>query len=158
MFVGGTTNAGSFPGVPANGSFGGAFPTGAGSTSGFVTSLNPATGALATSTYIATTGASSAVTDLTTGTGLSADSTGDVFISGYGQGKNLPVTSNALGGTGVLPTAAGPNNAFVIELTSALTKNAPPLVTYLQSRAVGVNYQANAIQIDGSGNIYVAGT
>ena len=153
LYVGGQTSETSFPGV-GSGRFGGTFPN-AGSTTGFVTSLDAVTGAAPTSTYIST----SAVADVdkTSITGLAADTAGDVFISGYGLGVDLTPTANSLGGSAIVPSTAGTmNNAFVIELDPALDTNAK-LVTYLQSITAG-DYRATAIQVDATGQIYVAGT
>jgi len=151
LYIGGTTSATGFPGV-GSGSFGPAFPTGTTPVTGFVTSLNAGTGASPNSSYIST----ATTSDTTTVTGLAADAAGDVFITGYGVGINLPLTANSLGGSAIVPATAGTNNAFVIELDAALDTTAK-LVTYLQSSAVG-DYRASAIQVDGTGQIYVAGT
>ncbi|HTZ90217.1 MAG TPA: hypothetical protein VMA71_07745 [Alloacidobacterium sp.] len=157
LYVGGTTSAASFPGVPTTGSFGGTFPSGSGSVTGFVTSLNAGTGASPSSTYISSSGPSATVTDTTTVTGLAADSSGDVYVSGYGLGIALPLTAS-LGGTAIVPAAVGTNNnAFAIELDPALDTSAK-LVTYVQSLTATPNdFRATGIQIDGSGNIYVGG-
>ena len=164
VYVGGTTTKGNFPGTQS-GAFEGTFPDGAASQTSFVTTLTAAGGASPNSTYICTGCASAAtapgVVDATTVTSLAADGSGNVYIAGYGPGTVLPVTANSLGGTSVLPTTAGANNAFVIELNPTLS--AASLVTYLQDptgTGVHVNYQATAIAVDAGSpaNIYVAGT
>ncbi len=170
LYLGGTTTATAFPGV-ADGAFNGTFPsTEFGNSSlGFVTTLAASTGANPNSTYIAT-GVGVAAPDTTTVTGLAADSSGNVYISGYGLGVSLPVTGQlgpASGQSSIVPAVAGTStNAFVIELDAALKTGL--LVTYLQSNTGGpisapstpVDYKTTAIQIDGSSpaNIYVAGT
>ncbi|HYK35792.1 MAG TPA: hypothetical protein VEV40_07500, partial [Alloacidobacterium sp.] len=96
LYIGGTTSATGFPGVNTSTSFGGAFPTGSGSVTGFVTSLNATTGTSPNSSYVSSSGPSATVKDTTTVTGLAADSSGDVFISGHGLGIGLPL-KNELG-------------------------------------------------------------
>ncbi len=158
VYVGGTTSAGSFPGAGGT-TFGGAFPTGSGSVSGIISGLKSADGTLKGSTYVSTSGPSATVTDTTAITGLAADVSGNVYISGYGLGIGLPLTAE-LGGTAganrIFPTNTGTlNNAFVLVLKPDLTTSV--LATYLQSNLAG-DYRANAIQLDSNANIYVAGT
>lgn len=159
VYVGGTTSAGNFPKASGS-SFGGAFSTVLGSVSGVVSGLNSADGTLKGSTYISSSGPSATVIDTTTVTGLAADTSGNVYISGYGLGIGLPLTAALGKDTGnnrIFPTTASTtlNNAFVIELKSDLTTSL--LTTYLQSNLAG-DYRANAIQLDSNANIYVAGT
>ena len=153
LYVGGQTSAAGFPGAGAVGSFGGAFPSGFGSTTGFVTSLNAGTGGTPNSTYISSSGHSSTITDTTSVTGLAADIGGDVYISGYGKGSGFTLNAS-LGG--FVPTASGLNNAFVLELDSSLDTSTK-LVTYLQGTEAA-DYKATALQVGGLGRIYVAGT
>ncbi|HEX3438014.1 MAG TPA: SBBP repeat-containing protein, partial [Pseudacidobacterium sp.] len=158
IYVGGQTAASNFPGV--TGSFMSAIPSKSGTKSGVVASLNTADGTLPTapsSTYIVTDTSGNAA-DETAVSALALDSTGNVYIAGYGQGNSLVVT-NGLGtaASPQIPTEEGTNNAFVIELNSSL-KTPANLITYVQSQNAG-DYKATGIQVDSATvpNIYVSG-
>ena len=181
VYVAGTTGSSNFPGVKTTGmtpSSQTVLPT-ATSVSGIVASLNTTDGTLPsasttpTSQYIVTD-TSGSEDDKTTITGLALDGSGNVYVSGYGLGNSFtkPVSAtspinpftllNSLG-TATAPvipaaTATSTNhNAFVIELDPTLQPANAKLVTYLQSTTTG-DYRATAIQVDGTGQIYVAGT
>ncbi len=181
VYVAGTTGSSNFPGVKTTGSSPTsqtALPT-ATSVSGIIASLNAADGTLPTtstapsSQYIVSD-TSAAEDDKTTITGLALDGSGNVYVSGYGLGnsftKAVSATSpiNPLTLLNSLGTATAPaipaatatstnNNAFVIELDPTLQPANAKLVTYLQSTAAG-DYRATAIQVNATGQIYVAGT
>ncbi len=106
----------------------------------FVTKLNANGNTLIYSTYIGGTG-----TDQ--GNAIVADSTGNAYLAGMTNSKNIP-----LAGTPLQSQLNGVQNAFVMKLNpsgSALTYS-----TYLGGNGTD---SANGIVIDPDGNAYVAG-
>ena len=106
----------------------------------FVTKLNANGNALIYSTYLGGTG-----TDQ--GNGIVADATGNAYLVGTTNSKNIP-----LAGTPLQSQLNGVQNAFVMKLNpsgSALTYS-----TYLGGNG---SDSGNGIAIDATGNAYVAG-
>lgn len=105
----------------------------------FVAELNPAGAQLVYSTYLGGSGGDF-------GQGIAIDSAGDAYVTGSTQSANFPV-ANAYQGT-----IKGGSDAFVSELNPA----GASLVfsTYVGGAAADT---AQAIAVDGSGNIFVAG-
>jgi uncharacterized repeat protein (TIGR01451 family) len=155
VYVGGQTAAGNFPGV--TGSFTPAIASVSGSNSGIVASVQTSDGTLPaapSSTYIVSDSAGPAA-DATVVSALATDSTGNVYIAGYGPGNSLtPMKGLGTAGSPTIPTEAGTNNAFLVELDSSL--KTAGLITYVQS-ATSSDYKATGVQVDANGKIYVSG-
>jgi hypothetical protein len=175
-YVAGNTSSTDFPVTQ------GAFQTTNHSANGggnaFVSKLNSAGTALVYSTYL---GGSGGVVNVmsTLGfvagdlpTGLAIDSSGNAFLTGFTASANFPVTQGAYQTTnqdqpGCVGGCIGGFNAFITELNS--TGSALAYSTYLggdginPGNSVGViefgdGDQANALALDGSGNVYVTGS
>jgi hypothetical protein len=112
-----------------------------GSYNAFVTKLNPSGTALVYSTYLGGSGNDD-------GTAIAVDSAGEAYISGNTSSTDFP-TANPVQAS----NAGGGNDAFVSKLDAAGT-------TLLFSSYLGgsSNELGQAIAIDASGNIYVAGS
>ena len=148
-YVAGQTFSTDFPVTP------GAFQTtnnaGArGFPNAFLTKLDPAGTALVYSTYLGGIGGA-LLYDGDIGNAIAVDATGDAYVAGETFSPDFPVTvgafqasNNALGNQGA--------NAFVTELNPAGT--ALVYSTYLGGSG---GDSGNAIAVDTSGNMYVAG-
>jgi len=144
----------------------------------FITKLNPAGAALVYSTYLGGSGGVVYVTPtlLQNGgdqaNGLAIDGSGNVYVTGSTASSNFPVTQDAYQTTnndqpGCAGSCAGGYNAFITELNSSGT--ALIYSTYLGGNGInpydsvgviefGEGDQANALALDSSGNVYVAGS
>ncbi|MGO9130675.1 MAG: SBBP repeat-containing protein [Bryobacteraceae bacterium] len=166
-YIAGVTYSSDFP-VTA-----GAFQTGnnAGlASNAFVAKLNPAGGTLFYSTYLGGSGRivfsfGPQVWEGDGATGLSVDSAGDAYISGYAYSTDFPVTVKAFqttnratvpyGSGGVAPEY-NRSNAFVTKLNPAGT--ALVYSTYLGgSGSSQYGDSASGLAVDGSGNAYITG-
>jgi hypothetical protein len=105
----------------------------------FVTKLNPLGNTLGFSTYLGRSGSETAY-------GVAVDSGGSVHVTGRTTSPNFPVVS------AIQPTSAGDEEAFVTKFSASGGTLA--FSTYLGGSAVDVG---NAVAVDNSGNIYVAG-
>ena len=110
----------------------------------FVTKLNPTGTGLVYSTFL---GGSGGYFGGDFGNAIAVDKSGDAFIAGEAQSSNFPVTSGAF-----QTTLKGTSNAFVTELNPAGTEEI--YSTYLGGAS---NDTAQAIAVDKSGFVYVAG-
>lgn len=150
----------------------------------FVAKLNPSGSALVYSTYLGGSGGFINITPFfaefggDVAAGLAIDSSGDAYVTGATASANFPVTAGAYQTTNnyVVSTGACGNscpggangyNAFVTELNpmgSALVYS-----TYLggnganpnvesSERPVGTGDASSALALDGTGNVYIAGT
>jgi hypothetical protein len=144
----------------------------------FITKLDPAGTALVFSTYLG--GSGGAVNVMATlvfaggdqASGLAIDSSGNVYLTGSTASANFPVTPGAYQTTnhdqpGCVGGCIGGYNAFITELNS--TGSALAYSTYLGGNGInpgnsvgviefGDGDQANALALDGSGNVYVTGS
>jgi uncharacterized protein (TIGR03437 family) len=166
-YIAGVTYSSDFP-VTA-----GAFQTGnnaGGASNAFVAKLNPAGGALVYSTYL---GGSGRIVfsfgpqgwDGDGATGLSVDSAGDAYVTGYAYSADFPVTLEAFQATNRATVPYGPggvaatynrSNAFVTKLNPAGT--ALVYSTYLGgSGSSQRGDSASGLAVDASGNAYIAG-
>ena len=133
-YVAGDTTSTNFPLANAlQASYGG------GSFDAFVTRLNAAGTALVYSTYLGGTGGDS-------GQAIAVDAAGNAYVTGYTESTNFP-TANALQASN-----AGLLDAFVTKLNAAGT--ALVYSTYLGGSGGEIAF---AIDVDSSGNAYVAG-
>jgi hypothetical protein len=176
VYVAGRTASTDFPVTP------GAFQTTNHATTygfnAFITKLNSAGTALVYSTYL---GGSGGAINLTAtlvmwggdqASGLAIDGSGNAYVTGSTASADFPVTQGAYQATNHDQPPCGGNciggyNAFITELNS--TGNALAYSTYLGGSGVnpgdfvgvlefGEGDQANALALDSSGNVYVAGT
>jgi hypothetical protein len=111
-------------------------------TNAFVTKLNPAGSGLIYSTYLGGTN------NNTFGNAIAVDSKGSAYVTGYTTSTTFPVSKGSF-----QATPGGAQNAFITKLNpsgSALSYS-----TLLGGTGPD---QANAIAVDTSGNVYVAGT
>src|SRR5580658_1619306 len=106
----------------------------------FVVKMN-ASGQVQYSTYLGGTG-------LTNGTAIAADSTGNAYVTGFTDTADFPVTSNAYQGVN-----NGSYDAFAATLNAS--GSSIPSATYLGGSGSDIGY---GIALDGSGNIYIAGS
>jgi hypothetical protein len=151
-YVAGHTFASNFPTTS------GAFQTATGAASGgftaFVTKLNPAGTALIFSTYLGGAGQGSGTGEAVNA--LVLDSSDDIYVAGYTESSNFPVTSGAYQTTNGAIANQG-SDAFV-------TKLAPAGNTLIFSTYLGGNglYDGGdvawGLAIDSSDNVYVSGT
>ena len=137
-YVTGGTSSTDFPVTP------GAFQTTCGNPSScgnaFVAKLNPTGSTLVYSTYLGGSGRSA-------GSGITVDSTGNAYVTGYTASTDFPVTP------GAFQTICGGTcngNAFVTKLNP--TGSALVYSTYLGDRGGG-----SGIAVDGADNAYVTG-
>jgi hypothetical protein len=140
----------------------------------FVAKLNPPGSALVYSTYLGGSGGFINVTPFFAqyggdqATGLAVDSYGDVYVTGGTASLNFPVTAGAYQTANAGATGSGGSlyNAFVAELNPA--GSALLYSTYLGGNGSNPNVEsnehivpigdlANALALDGSGNVYIAG-
>lgn len=126
-YVSGQTNSLNFPGALGNGKF-----------QNFVVKLNAAGTAVLYSTYISGSG-----TELATA--IAVDSTGSAYVTGYTNSTDFPTRSP------LQSANAGGYDAFVAKLDA--TGN----LVYSTYLGGGKDDTANAIALDSSGNIYLAG-
>ncbi|MBI2816754.1 MAG: SBBP repeat-containing protein [Acidobacteria bacterium] len=134
VYVTGLTNSPDFPTMNAlQQAIGGSFAN------AFVTKFN-ASGGMVYSTYLGGSGGSN-------GTGISADATGNAFVTGS-AGVGFP-TANPIQNT----PGGGVANAFVSKLNA--TGTALTYSTYLGGNG---NDQGAGIKLDSAGNAYVVGT
>jgi hypothetical protein len=108
----------------------------------FVAKLNPAGSALVYSTYLGGNWADG-------GLGITVDSSGDVYVTGYASSANFPTVNPLQANLG----ASGATNAFVAELNP--TGSALVYSTYLGGSGGDQGY---SIAVDSSGNAYVIGS
>jgi len=175
-YVAGRTTSAEFP--VTQGAFQTTCPSSNDGGTAFVSKLNPAGTGLVYSTYL---GGSGGVVNVTPtlaflggdqASGLAIDSSGNVYLTGSTASANFPVTPGAFQSTNHDQAPCGGGciggfNAFITELNS--TGSALAYSTYLggdginPGNSVGViefgdGDQANALALDGSGNVYVAGS
>jgi hypothetical protein len=160
-YIAGVTYSADFPVTT------GAFQTGYKgsvlSSNAFVTKLNAAGSALIYSTYLGGSGAGvsslgAPAFDGDGATGLSVDTAGNAYITGYAYSGDFPVTAGAfqaknkafqtVGTAGVQPGS----NAFVAKLNP--TGTALVYSTYVGGSA---SNSASGIAVDGSGDAYITG-
>jgi hypothetical protein len=131
--------------------------TRSGTTTSFITKLNPAGNGLVYSTYLGGSGATTNSGAGDYGTSIALDSSGDAFVAGYTYSINFPTTHGAFRTTnGAAANSA--TNAFVAKLNPAGTG----LVysTYLGGSGgnEGQGDLASGVAIDAGGNAYVTGS
>jgi uncharacterized protein (TIGR03437 family) len=166
-YVAGVSNSSNFPVT------GGAFQTknnASLASNAFVSKLNPAGSALVYSTYLGGSGRilfsfGPQQWEGDGATGLSVDSAGSAYVTGYAYSADFPVTAGAFQTTNRALVPYGPGgvaasynrtNAFVTKLNPAGT--ALIYSTYLGGSG-GTYYgdSANGLAVDGSGNAYIIG-
>lgn len=141
-YVGGSTSSSSFPVTSS------AIQTSFTSVAAFVAKLNPTGTGLLYATYLGGSGFPGYGDSVNA---IALDSAGDAFVAGQTYSTKFPVTSGAFQTTNQ-STGSDGGSAFVASLNPSGT--ALRYSTYL-----GGNWSANAyaIQVDASGNAYVAG-
>ncbi|MFL0499071.1 DUF7948 domain-containing protein, partial [Priestia megaterium] len=134
-YVTGVTRSADFPTTP------GAFDTTFnGTTTAFVTKLDPTGSTLTYSTYLGGT-------SFDTGSGIAVDTGGNAYVTGSTQSADFPTTPGAFN-----PTFNGAADAFVTKLDS--TGSTLIYSTYLG----GTDFdQGFSIAVDAGGNAYVTG-
>ena len=148
-FVVGTTSSADFPtannyGTPAN--------IGAGVTAAFVTELNPAGTAFTYSTYLGGSGTAGFGDG---GDSIAVDANGHVFVSGYTESPDFPVTTSAYQATPPESTAVE-GAGFIAELNPATSGTGQLLYsTYLGGS--GDIDETHGIATDGTGKVYATG-
>jgi hypothetical protein len=128
----------------------------------FVTKLNATGSKLLYSTYLGGSAPCKGSGDSTTDTAssLAVDGFGHVYVTGAASSMDFPVTKGAYQ-PGNYAKACGASNAFVTELVP--TSGALLVYsTYLGGSGVDANGvkggdQANALALDGAGDVYIAG-
>jgi hypothetical protein len=134
-YVTGWTQSTNFP--VTKGAFQTTLP---GTTSGFVTEINPTGSALLYSTYLGGTGSSVV-------TAIALDSSGDAYVTGWTSSTSFPTTS------GVFQTSlAGDQDAFVAELNP--TGSGLLYSTYIGGTKPEIAY---SIAVNTAGNAYISG-
>jgi hypothetical protein len=155
-FVTGATSSADFPTTngtsitpPAN--------IGAGVTAAFVTELNPAGTAFTYSTYL---GGSGTAGNGDGGDAIAVDTNGHVFVSGYTESADFPVTlTTAYQPTAPATATAGMGSGFVTEINPGASGAAQLMYsTYLggSGGVFGID-EAHSIATDNSGKAYVTG-
>jgi hypothetical protein len=130
-YIAGDTQSSDFPVLSAP------QPALGGATDAFVAELNP-TGAVLFSTYLGGISAEHAA-------GIAVDLSGNIYVAGGTYSSNFPATGAVQASNG------GGEDAFVTKLTASAFLYS----TYLGGSGTD---QANAIAVDGSGDVYIAGT
>lgn len=132
-YVTGSTSSGDFP-------IAFAFQGGNGGNSdAFVAKVSPDASTLTYSTYLGGSAADA-------GQGIAVDSAGDVYVTGYTYSSNFPVLNAEQ------PANAGSSDAFITKLDP----NGTALVYSTYLGGTGLD-RGNAIAIDASGDVFVAG-
>ncbi len=139
IYVVGDTSSSDFPLFSAYSS------SNQGGQDAFVMKLTPTGNALLYSTYLGGSATDHA-------TAIAVNSAGNAFVTGSTFSTNFPVKS------ALQATTGGNQDAFLTEL--AVGGNALVFSTYLggSSGTAGLPEEADAIVLDSSGNIYIAGT
>ena len=138
-YVAGGTFSANFP-------VAGAFqPTHGGGQNAFITKIDAAGSALVYSTYLGGTGGNTGAPEQANA--IAVDASGNAYVAGVTNSANFPVTSGVL-----QPLYDGAQDAFVTKINAA--GNALVDSTYLGGSSFD---WANGIQVDLSGNAYVAG-
>ncbi|HMD83519.1 MAG TPA: SBBP repeat-containing protein [Terriglobia bacterium] len=117
---------------------------GGGSSDAFVAQLNTTGNVLVYSSYLGGSGADF-------GQGIAVDSSGNAYVTGSTQSTNFPITNTAPN-TPYQPSLNGSQNAFVTKVN--FSGEALIYSTYLGGSSAD---SAQAIQLDSSGNAYIAG-
>ncbi|MGO9084684.1 MAG: SBBP repeat-containing protein [Candidatus Sulfotelmatobacter sp.] len=133
----------------------GAFLTTSPGQSAFVTKLNPTGTALVYSTYLGMIGDKYGSGSTTV---LAVNASDNAYITGATSSTDFPVTPGVFQTTNKA-AANSFNNVFVTELNS--TGSGLVYSTYLGGSGTGAccaGDKASAVAVDGSGNVYVAGT
>jgi hypothetical protein len=112
----------------------------------FVTQFDSTGSSLVYSTFLGSTGAS-----LDNGNAIALDQSNDAYLTGQTSSANFPLQYPV-----ETSTPNGTPEAFVSELNAAGSQLV--FSTYLGGQGNSGSQQGNAIAVDGSGNIYVAGS
>jgi len=119
----------------------------------FVTKLNPAGTALDYSTYLGGSGNGGGTGDA--GNAIAVDSSSNVYVAGATYSANFPVTTGAYQTTN-RDEAKNQQSAFITKLNA--TGSALVYSTFLGGSASnGQSDIANALAVDGSGDVYLTG-
>ena len=133
IYVAGQTQSGNFPTLNPLQSI-------ASENNAFVVKMNPS-GQVLYSTYLGGTG-------LNYGTAIAADAAGNAYVTGFTDAPDFPGTASAY-----QPGNRGSYDAFVATLNS--TGTSVVSATYLGGSGSDIAY---GIALDGSGNVYIAGS
>ncbi len=118
---------------------------------GFATELNPTGSALVYSTFVGGAGGNQPASNLRSNAhAITLDSAGDAYITGNTSNPSFPVTAGAFQTTNPSP---GQDSGFLTKLNPAGT--GAVFSTYIGGS--GLDF-LNAIALDSSGNVYVAGS
>jgi hypothetical protein len=166
-YVTGSTESEDFPVTP------GAFQTvnksaPSGQTSAFVTKLNAAGDSLVYSTFLGGTPQPEEYIPAQSGFSIVVDQQGDAYVGGTTSAADFPTTANAFqttfgasstGGMNGFVTKLNPDGTALVFSTylggrSSVSSDCPPPGTCSDFNP---GDQANAIAIDGHGNVYIAG-
>jgi beta-propeller repeat-containing protein len=149
IYIAGTTDSADFPATVGQTLFLGGITNGA--NDAYAVTLALSTGAFTWGTYIAGS-------DSDSGLGVAVDSGHNIYVVGETYSQNL---GGALGGVNPLPSGSavnlnsgsGADDGYIVKLNSGGT--AYSLVSYIGGSNGDL---ATGVALDGSGNIYVAGT
>ncbi len=153
-WVTGTTSSSDFP--QANGLTPVPPELATGLSAGFVTEVSPTGNSFLYSTYLGGSGNGNGGDG---GYGLAVDTGGNVYVTGYTESVDFPVTANAAIGTAPATAATGSGSAFLTALHPA-TSGAGQLVysSYLGGNGANGGFDAGyAVATDNNDNAYVTG-
>ncbi len=155
VYVAGQTSSPDYP--TTKGAFETTNPNIYGKDAAFVTKMNAEGTALVYSTYLGGTGGDfSSATPGDSVQAITVNASGNIYVAGYTYSKDFPV-KNPYQSSNKAFTFGG-SNAFVTELNTAGT--ALVFSTYLggSTQSSALEDSANAIAIDATGDVYIAGT
>jgi hypothetical protein len=151
-YVGGTTFSTDFP--TTAGAYQASSSEASGNNAAFVTKLNAAGTALIYSTYLSGSGNGSGTGEAVNA--LAVDGSGNAYVAGYTYSSDFPVTAGALQNANN-DAPNGEQSAFVSKFNAA--GSALVYSTFLGGTAGnGPGDIANALALDSSGALYVAGS
>jgi len=155
-YVTGSTWSDNFP--TTTGAYQASDPSGDGVSKAFVTKMNATGTALVYSTYLGSSGSGGPGGYRAAGQAIAINASGNAYVTGFSYSNNFPVTGSAYQTINKAYADSGAN-AFVTEMNT--TGTGLVFSTYIggsgKGGATNLEDPGNAIVVDASGDVYIAG-